>query len=89
MPAFISPNQKERGCFNCDHFQSYGIEEPYGENAHGECRAHPPRRCCDALEPVQNNFPQIDQALAGVPGWWCDEWKRTKRAPLPYVPGNL
>jgi hypothetical protein len=86
MPSFTAPNQKQRGCFNCDHFQTWGMTEPLGENAQGECRAHPPGKCCPTLLPTSNNWPQIDQSLASVNGWWCDEWKRTTGTPAPYVP---
>ena len=86
FPNFANKAQKDRGCFNCDHFQSYGEEEPAGNNAHGECRAHPPVRCCGTTQPDINNWPQLDQTLAGVNGWWCDEWKRTTGEPAPFVP---
>jgi hypothetical protein len=73
-PGFIGPSMKQRSCLNCDHFQTYsrgGII-----SAHGECRAHPPGKCCPALLPASNNWPQID-LLNGL--FWCDEWKRQKR----------
>ena len=59
---------KPRGCFNCDHYQEYG-----GELDAGECRAHPPVRCCGRTQPDKNNWPQVDNLNHRI---WCDEWKR-------------
>jgi hypothetical protein len=72
-PHWDGDSQKERSCRNCRHFQVYRVGNLI--STWGECRAHPPRRCCDALEPTQNNFPQIDTRFSLI---WCDEWQRKR-----------
>jgi len=95
--SYLGPSAKKRGCRTCRKFQYYG--ENYEGGLWGECRAHPPLRCCDynnGINPRFNNWPQIDLSAAGIgPGgeeadWWCNEWVRNtgeKDIPKPSLPG--